>query len=431
MSTAQGRKQSKGLFYYMIVIAYVGLLTIAFYVSAEKRGIIPVLPTILRYGCDAGVIALAVLYYLVTYMQTRMRVAFELAWVWSIPYVGMAMISLMIWISEYATLKYIGRGLINVGCAELNALAAAAAIWLFGEDVVDYTFYGAVAAVGMVAARAVMMFGPGGFIGQYIALLITFAGNTGPAMEYMEFHDLGQGLGLFVMYYVWKWLKTRDMRGFIKIILSGICFTLSLKRIDVLAIIGAVFLGWYLNRITFRRRWILIISFEAALVFFAYFYLIFIKNGYYGPFMASLGINTMSRDVLYAYYSDFYEIDPLFFGHGLRYIYVRTGETNDMIHVTQHIIIKVHNAHNEYMTYFIELGFWGFIFWIWSNSWYKMNAIRRRFGWEAMTFTMMLVVYFFISYVTDNTFFYFSTGYVGFAASGELVLASNKAKEYG
>ena len=88
-------------------------------------------------------------------------------------------------------------------------------------------------------------------------------------------------------------------------------------------------------------------------------------------------------------------------------------------------------AHNEYMTYFIELGFWGFIFWMWSNSWHKINSFRREFGWEGMTVTFMVVIYCFISYATDNTFFYFSINYVGFIISGAAVLSTRKAIEYG
>lgn len=429
MNTARIQKQKKGLFYYLIVIAYIGLMTMAFYVSAEKRGIIPLFPTILRYACDVGVIVLAVVYFLVTYMQTRLRTAGKLVWIWSLPYAGMALCSLAIWIIDRANLDYIKRGLINVGCAELNVLAVACAIWLFGERVVDYTFFGAVGGVALVAARAVMTYGVGGFFGQYISLLLTFAGNTGPAMRYMEFHDLGQGLGLFVMYYLWRYRKIKH--SLLYLALSFVCFTLSLKRIDVLAIAAAIFIGWYINRLTFIRRWYFIIAFEVALVIFAYAYLIIIKQGYYGIIMNQLGIDTMSRDVLYDYYRKFFEISPTFVGRGLRFIYVYTGQTDDVIHVTQSVVIRVHNAHNEYMTYFIELGFWGFIFWLWSNSWHKINAVRREFGWETMTFTLMVVLYSFISYATDNTFFYYSINYVGYVTSGVMALSSKKAMEYG
>ena len=429
MNAAQANEQPEGLFYRLIVIAYVGLMTIAFFVSAERRGIIPILPTILRYACDVGVIVLAVVYYFVTYMQKRIRIARDFAWIWSIPYIGMAMISLVIWIIYRAEINYIKRGLINVGCAELNALAVACAIWLFGEKTVDYSFYGAVIAVAMVAIRAAMDYGPGGFIGQYISLLLTFAGNTGPAMRYMEFHDLGQGLGLFLMYYAWTFKKNK--RGILLFIASFVCFTMSLKRIDVMAIIAGIAMGRYIKKLTFRRKWYFFIAFEVSLVCFAYIYLILIKKGYYGMIMDRLGIDTMSRDVLYKYYADFFELSPTFLGRGLRFIYVHTGETDDVIRVSRSIVISVHNAHNEYITYLIELGFWGFIFWLWSNSWYKMNAIRRIYGWDAMTLTLMVTIYCFISYATDNTFFYFSINYVGFVTSGVAVLSSRTAQEYG
>ena len=430
MNALQSRdQQTKGLLYYTIAIAYVALMVIACYVSAEKRGIIPLLPTITRYACDVGVIALAVLYFLITFMQTRLKIAGKLLWIWSLPYVGMALISLLIWILERAELNYILRGLINVGCAELNAIAVAAAVWMFGDRVVDYTFYGAAGAVGLIAVRGIMTYGAGNFIGQYIALLLTFAANTGKAMRFMELHDLSQGLGLFLMYYLWTFRKNK--RHIILLVLSFVCFTLTLKRIDVMAIAAAIGVAWYLNRQIFIRRWYFIIAFEIALVVFAYGYLILIKEGYYGILMEKLGIDTMSRDVVYDYYRKFFEISPTFLGRGLRFIYVHMGETEDKIYVTRKIIINVIAAHNEYMTYFIELGFWGFIFWMWSNSWHKINGFRREFGWEGMTVTLMVVIYSFISYATDNTFFYFSINYVGFVISGEAVLSTRKAAEYG
>ena len=429
MSIARTQQQSKGLFYHLIVIAYIGLMTIAFFASAEKRGIIPALPTILRYGCDVGVIVLAIAYYLVTYMRSRIRVAGILAWVWSVPYIGMSMISLMIWIIQRADLAYISRGLINVGCAELNALTVACAIWLFGEKTIDYTFYGAVGGVVLVAIRAVMDYGIGGFISQYIALVLTFAANTGPAMRYMEFHDLSQGLGLFMMYYLWTFKK--DKRSFILLAASFVCFTLTLKRIDVMAIIAGIVMGRFMNKMTFNRRLYFLLAFEAALVIFAYVYLALIKYGYYGIIMDRLGIDTMSRDIIYEYYADYYEFSPTFLGRGLRYIYTHMMETDEKIRVSRSVYMAVINAHNEYITYMVELGFWGFIFWLWANSWYRMNAIRRFFGWDAMTVTLIVVLYSFISYATDNTYFYYSINYVGFATSGVAVLSSRKALEYG
>ena len=68
---------------------------------------------------------------------------------------------------------------------------------------------------------------------------------------------------------------------------------------------------------------------------------------------------------------------------------------------------------------------------MWSNSWHKINSFRREFGWEGMTVTFMVIIYCFISYATDNTFFYFSINYVGFIISGAAVLSTRKAIEYG
>ncbi len=69
-------------------------------------------------------------------------------------------------------------------------------------------------------------------------------------------------------------------------------------------------------------------------------------------------------------------------------------------------------AHNDIMTHFIELGFWGFIYWLWSNTWYKVSAVKKKFGSRASGFMLLTVIYTFITYLTDNTFFYYSINIV-------------------
>lgn len=428
MSDTQYVEPKKGLFYYLIVIAYILLVAFAFLSSTERKAIIPFLPTIVRHFCDAGVIVLSVLYFLVTVIKKRFRIALDLAWLWSIPYIGIAMISLMIWIFNQTDLNYILRGLVTVGSAELTALAVACAIWTFGKKVVDYTFYGALIAVAMVALQAILDYGAAEFGQQYLTLLISFTGKTGPAMRYMELHDLAQGLGIFLMYYTWTLKK--DSRSILLFAAALLCFSFSLKRIVVISIIIGLLIGLCFHKLSFKKRWILLIAFEVALFLGAYAYLLLIKQGYYVTVMNSLGINTMSRDAIYTYYADFFELSPDYFGRGLRFIFTHSNETTDVIEASKNVVIAVQNAHNEYITYFIELGFFGFIFWLWSNSWIKLNGIRRRYGWEAMTFTMMVVVYCFITYLTDNTYFYYSINYVGFVTGGAAVLSSRKAEVY-
>ena len=428
MSDTQYEEPKKGLFYYLIVILYVLLAAFAFLSSTERKTIIPLLPTIVRHFCDAGVIVLSVLYFLVTAIKKRIRVVLDLAWLWSIPYIGMAMISLMIWIFNQTDPNFIPRGLESVFGAEVTALAVACAIWTFGKKVVDYTFYGALIAVALVVIQVILDYGISEFGRQYLTLLVTFTGKTGPAMKYMEFHDLAQGLGIFLMYYTWTLRK--KTRSILLFAAALICFSFSLKRIVVIALAAGLLIGLCFHKLSFKRRWHLLIAFEAVLFLGAYAYLFLVKQGYYGTVMNWLGIDTMSRDAIYTYYADFFELAPHYLGRGLRFIYTHTSETTDVIEVSKNVVIAVHNAHNEYITYFIELGFFGFIFWLWSNSWIKLNGIRRRYGWEATTFTMMVVVYCFITYLTDNTYFYYSINYVGFVTSGVAVLSSRKAVEY-
>ena len=143
----------------------------------------------------------------------------------------------------------------------------------------------------------------------------------------------------------------------------------------------------------------------AALVFlFAYGYLILIKRGMYTSLMEGLGVNTMSRDHIYEFYKDFYEISPSFKGNGVRYIFKMWSD----YHSLGRGLAVEDMPHNEFMTYYIELGFWGFIFWLWSNTWYRLEFVRKRFGAESLPLLIMSIIYMFLTYATDNTFFYYS-----------------------
>ena len=381
---------------------YVMFMTIAFYATSEYRGNLPSLPVNLRYVMDVLVIFLAVLYFLVTADFRGMKFALRMSCIWLVPLAGIEVISMIIWLVDCPETGFIVRGSINVLCAALNVLCVASAYYMFGEKTVWYTLGAMALTVTLVTGDVMRRFGAGRVLTEYARLLCTFAGDTGKAMEQLEMHDLMQGLGVFSMYCLFC---IKDYRRYAAgFAVSAFFFSVGLKRIDVIGILMACVAGAFYNRLPEKAKRAFPGVMTAFIFFFAYGYLILIKRGMYTPLMERLGINTMSRDHIYEFYKDFYELSPSFMGKGARYIYKVWSD----YHSLGRGMVVEDMPHNEFMTYYIELGFWGFLFWLWSNTWYRMGFVRKRVGTESLSLLIMSIIYMFLTYATDNTFFYYS-----------------------
>ena len=70
------------------------------------------------------------------------------------------------------------------------------------------------------------------------------------------------------------------------------------------------------------------------------------------------------------------------------------------------------DLHNDFMRVYIEMGFWGFFAWGWYTLIFQYNWIKSKFGLETVRLFFLCELYIFLTYMTDNTLFYFYTGTV-------------------
>lgn len=389
---------------------YIMFMTIAFYATSEYRGSLPYLPVNLRYVMDMLVIFLAVLHFLVTADFKGMRFVLQMSCIWLVPLAGIEVISMIIWMVNCPETGFIVRGSINILCAVLNVLCIASAYYMFSEKTVWYTLGAMALTVTLVTADVMHRFGAVRVLTEYAQLLSTFAGNTGKAMEQLEMHDLMQGMGVFSMYCLFC---MKDYRRYAAgFVVSAFFFSVGLKRIDVIGIMIACGAGAFYNRLPEKGKRAFPCIMTVFIFLFAYGYLILIKRGMYTPLMERLGINTMSRDHIYEFYKDFYELSPSYTGKGVRYIFKIWSDYHNL---GRGLVVE-DMPHNEFMTYYIELGFWGFIFWLWCNTWYRIGFVRKRFGTESLPLLIMSIIYMFLTYATDNTFFYYSINIAVYAS---------------
>ncbi|WP_330610706.1 O-antigen ligase family protein [Enterocloster citroniae] len=394
-------KTSRGIERFMAG-TFILIMTAAFYATAEYKGGLPVLPVGIRYAADVLVIGMGALWIMVTVDMPKIRFLYSISVIMMVPVMGIGLISMAIWLIRCQETSFVTRGTINIVCLLLNILCAGAGYYMFGKRTVSYMLYAACATIVIITLDLIKTYGAGNVLSEYVTLITTFSKNTGPIMRKLELHDLTQGLGVFVMYYLYC-IKNRQWHiG--ELMAAAFFFSTGLKRIDVLAILTAIAVGLLYDVVSEKMKTALVAVLVAGLFVFSYLYLFLIKKGWYQPLMDHLGIDTMSRGYIYDFFKEYYEMSPSFLGYGIRYIF-KIRYDYKQYNVGPYVPGM---AHNDIMTHFIELGFWGFIYWLWSNTWYKVMAVRKKFGSRASAFMLMTVVYSFVTYITDNTFFYYS-----------------------
>lgn len=115
----------------------------------------------------------------------------------------------------------------------------------------------------------------------------------------------------------------------------------------------------------------------------------------------------MGRNDLYDFVKEFYYIGITYKGQGFEFITLlfQNAEYGTLN------MAKIGALHNGFLTVYIEFGFIGFF--IWNGFWLlsHMNWISR-YGKETLRLYLVLTLYLFITYLTDNTAFYFYTGII-------------------
>ena len=132
-----------------------------------------------------------------------------------------------------------------------------------------------------------------------------------------------------------------------------------------------------------------------------FFYLWLIKSGIFVELANELEIDLMYRDVIYTYFSDFFELVPSYIGRGIRFIYTYCTEDP-----SYHLATTA--LHNVYMETYIEVGFWCWWIWMLFELSFRIHRVEERYTEIPAYALMVMNLYVFFTYLTDNTLFYYA-----------------------
>ena len=277
------------------------------------------------------------------------------------------------------------------------ALGTGALLYVFGNRGIWYNLIAILIANILMIVTIIAQNGLGNYISEFITLITTFADVTGEIIVQAEIHELAFCLGAYLIYMLFK--PRKNVTYFILLFLCFFCFLSAFKRIAIIAIAVALFLGYILKFIAkynkkTASRLVVILSLIIVLLLIGYIALI--KMDAF-ELLEKAGIKTSGRVEIYNAVDKFYEFDPSFLGNGIGYL---TYQLNTSMSV------GVASVHNDFLQHFIDLGSWGYIIWLLSMTLLRVCYFGRKGNIENAIIAFMLTVYLIIVSSTDNTMNY-------------------------
>ena len=331
---------------------------------------------------------------------SRGIVAVKATFVYCVPLIVTVLVSLLIWFEGQVDTSVIARGLsstfIYTNMISFT-LAAVSFLYVFGEKGMWYNLIAILIANIMMLLTIIAQNGVGVFFSELITLILTFAGETGDVIVQAEIHELAFCLGAYLVYMLLK--PRRNAVYFILLGLTCFCFITAFKRIGILAMAIALAFGWFLRFVAKFKKDIaarLILFFTILLILVLIGYIAIIKLDVFS-LLEKAGIDTSGRVVIYQAVDKFYDFSPEFLGNGIGFLTYQ---------LSTHMNVGVNSVHNDFLQYFIDLGFCGYILWLISMTLVRVRYFGAKGKTENAIVAFTLTVYLVIVSSTDNTLNY-------------------------
>ena len=322
------------------------------------------------------------------------------ALVYSAPLLVTFTVSMFIWFVKQVNVSVISRGLsaVFIYTNMLSfALAAAAFLYIFGEKGIWYNLIAILTANILMIITIMAKYGIGNYFSELITLIKTFAAETGDIIVRAEIHELAFCLGAYLIYMILK--PKKNIAFVILLALTLFCFISAFKRIGMIAIVIALFFGVmlkFISKYSKKAAMNLAMFFTVLIILLLIGYIALIKMNAF-ELLEQIGIDTSGRANIYNAVSKYYDFSPGFLGNGIGFL---TYQLNSNIH------IGVASVHNDFLQYFIDLGFWGYIMWLVSMTLLRVRYFGANGKVESAIVTFALLVYLIVVSLTDNTMNY-------------------------
>lgn len=353
----------------------------------------------LRHVFALVVIFSAFLYFLIRPDVPRAAVSLKAALVFGMPLLVIVLSSMLVWVIDRSAVSTIMRGL--SGCLVYTnilscALTAGAVMYVFGEDGIWWNLAALLGANLLMIFSVMLSDGVGTFMREFVQLILSFAGNTGDTIIKAEIHELAFCLGAYLIYMLYK--PRKKLWFWVMFALAVFCFLAAFKRIAILAMAAVAVLRilfFAVARLSDRAvcRAANAVMLLTCVLLVGYIWVI--KLDVFSA-LEKLGIDTSGRAFVYSHVNTYYDFSPLFPGRGIGFLTYQLNEE---------VSLGVQAVHNDFLQFYIDLGFFGYILWLLSMTVLRTSYFGKGDAGSAVL-CMLLMLYLVIVSSTDNTLNY-------------------------
>ncbi len=319
---------------------------------------------------------------------------------------GIIVWSVFLWIIHMESVSFIIRGVVKFGYQFLVLLIVSAGVYMLGERAIFATFYGLAGANIIIAVIGVINHGPAETLSSIVYFFETFGEQTG-FMREMEIHDITFTYGFFLIYFIF--FAKRNKERIVDTVIAAVLFILGWKRIAAGALALVIVFGWLLGFVKHKPRIIIMNAICIVAILLGFGYVLFIRYDMFNTVMQLFNIDTMGRDQIYDFIQPYYDISIAYLGYGFEYTSVLL---NNIVNNSPELKIGVLALHNNILTEYIELGFIGFWAWLFYTWLVQYRWLINHQGEMVSMLFIMCEAYIFITYMTDNTLYYYWTSMV-------------------
>lgn len=371
------------MYFFINEVAYIGGIGVTF-----------------RHIFALAIIASAFVYFLIRSDVGRALVSVRSALVFATPLLVVVVASMLVWVVDQSGTATIARGI--SGCLVYTnwlscALAAGALLYVFGEAGIWYNLFALVGANLLMIIQIIREDGLVVFFQEFFELVASFAANTGEVIIKAEIHELAFCLGAYLIYMLIR--PKRAAWFWVLFALAAFCFLVAFKRIAMIAMMGVAVIWlilWIAKKVSQRAVCRTANTIMLILVALFFLYIAAIKADLF-TVLEKAGIDTSGRAFVYEQVDRYYEFSPDFLGNGIGFLTYQLNET---------VSVGVSAVHNDLLQFFIDLGFWGYLFWLLSMTVLRTAYFGRGGDGDSAMVAALLSLYLFIVSSTDNTINY-------------------------
>lgn len=215
----------------------------------------------------------------------------------------------------------------------------------------------------------------------------------------LEVHELTYCIGLCLIYYLFF---SRKKINIIRLLLLIFFFIIGGKRIGFAGILLSALFALFVRKNGIGRRTVFIVGLTCIIGCFGYITILY--NGDFLKEMSLHKINVMGRDAIYSYFLARTKLSIDHLGWGLAGV---SKMIENMSRAEVGSMVVVRGLHNDILRIYIDFGFFGSLLWFIYQLLYFPIQLFKRFGKKEATLYLALVIYAFVTYLTDNTENYF------------------------